>query len=102
MASVSSDDEHKPVMLFGRDLSKIPCFRNSYLYGIIGGFAVGIGHFMFTSKVTKSTHIGFGSFIVLSSAYWSLCRYNHSYTEKQMNELKELISTKKSGINDIE
>lgn len=57
-------------MFLGKDVKKIPCFRNSYLYGIIGGLSMGIGSFMFTSRTLKSTHIGFGSFVVISSAYW--------------------------------
>lgn len=57
-------------MFLGKDVSKIPCFRNSYLYGILGGFGMGLGHFMCTSRVLRSTHFGFGSFVVISSAYW--------------------------------
>lgn len=57
-------------MVLGKDVSKIPCFRNSYLYGILGGFSMGVGHFMLTSKTLKSTHVGFGSFLVISTLYW--------------------------------
>lgn len=60
----------QPYMFFGKDVSKIPCFRNSFLYGIIGGFAMGISFFMCTSRTLKSTHFGFGSFVVISSTYW--------------------------------
>lgn len=57
-------------MFLGKDIKKIPCFRNSYLYGIIGGFTMGLGYFMFTSRTLRATHFGFGSFVVISSGYW--------------------------------
>jgi len=98
MASISSDEEHKAFMFLGTDLSKIPCFRNSYLYGILGGFTTGIGYFMCTSRTLRSTHVGFGSFVAISSVYWVLCRYNYNKTEETLNELKGIIRDKKSGV----
>ncbi|XP_050533571.1 cytochrome c oxidase assembly protein COX20, mitochondrial [Daktulosphaira vitifoliae] len=97
MATVSNDDDHKPFMFLGKDVSKIPCFRNSYFYGILGGIASGLGCFMLTSKPKKAVNVGFGSFFVISTSYWILCRYNYSITEKRMNELKDVIIEKKSG-----
>lgn len=37
------DEERKHLNLFGRDVSEIPCFRNSFLYGIGGGVGMGLG-----------------------------------------------------------
>lgn len=37
-------------VIFGRDVSKIPCFRNSFLTGIYGGVGCGIASFLATSK----------------------------------------------------
>ena len=37
------DEERKHLYVFGRDVSEIPCFRNSFLYGISGGFGLGLG-----------------------------------------------------------
>lgn len=37
------DEERKHFYLFGRDVSEIPCFRNSFLYGIGSGVGVGLG-----------------------------------------------------------
>uniref|UniRef100_A0A2S2PPU0 Cytochrome c oxidase assembly protein COX20, mitochondrial n=1 Tax=Schizaphis graminum TaxID=13262 RepID=A0A2S2PPU0_SCHGA len=97
MASISSDEDHKPLMFLGKDVSRIPCFRNSFLYGIVGGFTMGIGYFLCTSRTLRSTHFGFGSFVTISSVYWCLCRYNYDNTEEKLNELKGIIKAKKSG-----
>lgn len=37
------DEERKHLYILGRDVSEIPCFRNSFLYGISGGFGMGLG-----------------------------------------------------------
>jgi len=39
------------VMIFGRDVSKIPCFKESFLYGLLGGIGCGLVTFMATSLV---------------------------------------------------
>lgn len=57
-------------MFLGKDIKTIPCFRNSNMFGIIGGFGMGIGYFLCTSQTLRATHFGFGSFIVISCAYW--------------------------------
>lgn len=62
------------LMLFGRDVSKIPCFRNSFLYGIGGGFAGGLLTFMFTSRPQLSTHSAMGVFMCVTFGYWAQCR----------------------------
>lgn len=62
------------LMLFGRDVSKIPCFRNSFLYGIGGGFAGGLLTFLFTSRPQLSTHSAMGVFMAVTFGYWGQCR----------------------------
>ena len=37
------DEERRHLHIFGRDVSEIPCFRNSFLYGIGGGFGSALG-----------------------------------------------------------
>jgi len=98
MASISSDEDHKAFMFLGKDVSKIPCFRDSYLYGIIGGFTMGIGYFLFTSRTSRATHVGAGSFVLITTGFWAFCRYNYSVTEKQIESLKTIIRDKNSGI----
>lgn len=38
------DEEKKHAYVFGRDVANIPCFRNSFLYGIGSGIGIGIGN----------------------------------------------------------
>lgn len=61
--------------VFGRDVSQIPCFRNSFLYGISGGIGVGVLTFLGTSRPHLSTHVGFGSFFCGTMVYWMACRW---------------------------
>uniref|UniRef100_A0A1A9VR22 Cytochrome c oxidase assembly protein COX20, mitochondrial n=1 Tax=Glossina austeni TaxID=7395 RepID=A0A1A9VR22_GLOAU len=67
--------------LFGRDISEIPCFRNSFLYGIGGGVGAGLLTFLSTSRTTFSTHVGFGTFFAGTLVYWyqwSLHRFEYA------------------------
>lgn len=55
-------------------MSEIPCFRNSYLYGLSGGIGIGLLTFMGTSRSMFSMHVGFSSFVVGTMSYWFWCR----------------------------
>ncbi|XP_055613910.1 cytochrome c oxidase assembly protein COX20, mitochondrial [Uranotaenia lowii] len=66
------------MVLFGKDVSQIPCFRNSFLYGISIGVAAGFLAFMRTSRPQMSCHIAFGTFFGTTLCYWFPCRYNWS------------------------
>lgn len=81
-------------MLFGRDLSRIPCFRNSYLYGISGGIGCGLIYFLLTSRVKASMDFGMASFAVITLSYWVQCRYNYSKTKFEMERVQELLRRK--------
>lgn len=78
-------------MLFGRDISQIPCFRNSYLYGISGGIGCGLLYFLLTSRVKASMDFGVASFAVITLSYWTQCRYNYSKTKMEMEKVQELL-----------
>lgn len=75
-------------MFFGRDVSKIPCFRNSFLYGISGGIGAGLTAFMFTSRPQLSSHVAMGSFSVVCLCYWFQCRYMFSQTRFEMARIR--------------
>uniref|UniRef100_A0A1B6E2A4 Cytochrome c oxidase assembly protein COX20, mitochondrial n=1 Tax=Clastoptera arizonana TaxID=38151 RepID=A0A1B6E2A4_9HEMI len=80
--------------IFGRDVSDIPCFRNSFLYGILGGFTGGLLHFLFTSKVKKSTHVGFGTFWVGTWCYWFYCRHHYNKSEAELIKVRDYLQNK--------
>ncbi|XP_054263542.1 cytochrome c oxidase assembly protein COX20, mitochondrial [Macrosteles quadrilineatus] len=82
-----NDETDNRIMLFGRDVSTIPCFRNSWLYGISSGIGSGLLYFLFTSKPKVATHFGFTSTMIVTGAYWVICRYQY---EKQVEELKKI------------
>ncbi|XP_019526211.2 cytochrome c oxidase assembly protein COX20, mitochondrial [Aedes albopictus] len=81
----------KGIVLFGKDLSQIPCFRNSFLYGISIGIGVGFLAFLKTSRPQLSSHIGFGSFCGTVLCYWFPCRYKWSKDEKEAEMLQRLM-----------
>ncbi|KAG5676846.1 hypothetical protein PVAND_006653 [Polypedilum vanderplanki] len=82
------DENRKHLYIFGRDVAEMPCFRNSFLYGIAGGIGTGLGTFMFTSRPGFSTHIGYGTFFFTTLIYWFGCRYNYSNTKFQYSKMK--------------
>ncbi|XP_058820280.1 cytochrome c oxidase assembly protein COX20, mitochondrial [Topomyia yanbarensis] len=81
----------RSVILFGRDLSQIPCFRSSFLYGISVGIAGGLAAFMKTSRPQLSTHVGFGTFMGTTLCYFFVCRYNWSKQSEHVEELQKLM-----------
>lgn len=82
---------NKSFKIFGTDVSKMPCFRNSYLYGIGGGIGIGLTYFMLTSRTKASCHFGVASFAVITLSYWTQCRYNYSKLKFDMARTQELM-----------
>lgn len=92
--NVDEDDQSKSVMLFGRDIRKIPCFKNSMLYGIYSGFATGLATFMFTSRIPLSTSMALGSYMGVSLVYWCFCRYDYVMKKYEMNDIQYVLRNK--------
>lgn len=82
------------LVLFGRDISKIPCFRESFLYGIATGVGVGIAAFLKTSRPMLSQHIGVGTFSITTMVYWSFCRYQWSKQRFDAQLLQDALKDK--------
>jgi cytochrome c oxidase assembly protein subunit 20 len=85
------DEQRKNLTIFGRNVSEMPCFRNSFLYGIGSGLGMGlgkfcqliynpiiyddvIGTFMYTSRPAFSSHVAYGTFFSTTLFYWFYCR----------------------------
>ncbi|XP_045768311.1 cytochrome c oxidase assembly protein COX20, mitochondrial [Maniola jurtina] len=88
------EEKKKGLVLFGRDLSKIPCFRESFLYGIASGVGVGVASFLKTSKPLLSQHIGVGTFAITTLVYWSYCRYEWSRQRFDAQLMQEALKDK--------
>ncbi|TGZ56777.1 cytochrome c oxidase assembly protein COX20, mitochondrial [Temnothorax longispinosus] len=85
------DDQSKAVMLFGRDIRKIPCFKQSMLSGIYGGLAAGLATFLFTSRVKLSTNVALGSYMGVVVVYWCYCRYNYVVQKHALQDLQNVL-----------
>ncbi|XP_014474275.1 PREDICTED: uncharacterized protein LOC106744217 isoform X2 [Dinoponera quadriceps] len=64
-------NQSKEVILFGRDIRKVPCFKNSILFGIYSGLATGLATFMFTSRVKLASNVAMGSYQALRHKHFS-------------------------------
>lgn len=91
IGNINEDDQSKAVMLFGRDIRKIPCFKDSQLYGIYSGFATGLVTFMFTSRTRLSTIMTLGSYCCVSLTYFCYCRYNYAMTKYAIYDVQSII-----------
>lgn len=82
------------LVIFGRDVSKIPCFRESFLYGITSGVGVGLAAFIKTSKPLLAQHIGFGTFTMSTLIIWSYCRWQWSKQRFDAQLLQDALKDK--------
>lgn len=81
----------RELVVFGKDLGNVPCFRNSFLYGISGGFGTGIVTFALSSKIKTATKTGFYSYVGITLSYWIYCRYNYTMTKFKYTQLKHAM-----------
>lgn len=80
--------------MFGRDLSKIPCFRESFLYGMGTGVGMALVTFLKTSKPMLSQHVGVGMFSLSTMVYWSYCRWCWSQERFDAQMLQDALKDK--------
>ncbi|XP_035740438.1 cytochrome c oxidase assembly protein COX20, mitochondrial-like [Vespa mandarinia] len=74
-AIVQREEDRKPVIIFGRNIAEIPCFRNSFLYGISSGIGGGLLAFLFTSRPKLAMHCTMATYFNVTIGYWFYCRY---------------------------
>lgn len=96
------NDPSKAIMLFGRDIRKIPCFKNSMLYGIYSGFTAGLATFMLTSRIQLATHVIVGSYMGVATVYWCFCRYTYVKNKYAITELQQMIKAQYKNIEEKE
>ncbi|XP_071454587.1 cytochrome c oxidase assembly protein COX20, mitochondrial [Hetaerina americana] len=88
---MSTPENSNKILLFGRDLESIPCFRSSLLYGISGGIGAGLVYFMFTSKTRIASHVAVSSFCGITLTYWFCCRYDYAKKKFAISQLQPVL-----------
>ncbi|XP_060781383.1 cytochrome c oxidase assembly protein COX20, mitochondrial [Neoarius graeffei] len=95
MAEQEPGSENQDVKLLGiLDVGKIPCAREAILYGAGGSAVAGLVHFLATSRVKRSFHVGMAGFMLTTLASWFSCRYNNARLRMQQKMIQEGIKNK--------
>ncbi|KAM8809420.1 cytochrome c oxidase assembly protein COX20, mitochondrial [Eudromia elegans] len=95
MADEGDSEPEKPFKLLGfLDVKNVPCARESILYGSVGSFVVGLGHFVATSRVRRSCDFAVGSFVCTMLGYWFYCRYNYAQHRIRQRMIREGMKNK--------
>ncbi|WWC86050.1 uncharacterized protein L201_000921 [Kwoniella dendrophila CBS 6074] len=78
----------KPIEDF-ENIGKIPCARNSLLYGIAGGTGLGAVRFLGSRKPWVAANWAVGSFILISAFQWEMCNRARRKELAQMRAITE-------------
>ena len=74
-----AEDEEEPerrgLMFFGTDVSKIPCFKHSFMYAIGSGMLTGVAYNLAFSRTPYK--LAFGVYTSVLFGYWFVCRYDY-------------------------
>ncbi|GAM23043.1 hypothetical protein SAMD00019534_062180 [Acytostelium subglobosum LB1] len=65
--------------------ARIPCFKDSLIYGIGSGVGVTFFTSIFTSKPPmRAADFGVLTFLLVSGSYWPICNYNKQVQERRV------------------
>uniref|UniRef100_A0A2K6GPW3 Cytochrome c oxidase assembly protein COX20, mitochondrial n=1 Tax=Propithecus coquereli TaxID=379532 RepID=A0A2K6GPW3_PROCO len=85
----------KPFKLRGiLDVANVPCAWDSVLYGSLGSVVAGLGHFLLTSRIRRSSDVGVGGLILVTLGCWFHCRYKYAKQRIQERIAREGIKNK--------
>ncbi|XP_030854840.1 cytochrome c oxidase assembly protein COX20, mitochondrial [Strongylocentrotus purpuratus] len=87
------EDESKSESLLSRvtgEIHRVPCMRTALLYGVGGGFSVGLVTFLLTSRVKRSTDMGILSLVAVTLGSFTYCRYTRAKMMIQQRRFREL------------
>ena len=76
-------------MIFGQDATKVPCFRNTFLYSISSGIGVGLATFLMTSRSKLALNVGFGTYFIVGIGYWIKCRYRYTMQKFYVSQMQD-------------
>ncbi|KAI8049194.1 hypothetical protein BDF22DRAFT_193206 [Syncephalis plumigaleata] len=75
-----------------RNIGKVPCGRDSLLYGIGGGLAVGAGRFIVKRKAMTASNWAVGAFAIISIGCWEWCNYQRLQHAKKVGVVVEKLN----------
>ena len=82
-------DERKGFMFNGHDLSKVPCFKNSFMYGIGSGTLVGVAYNLALSR--NPFKLAFCTYGLVTFGYFGVCRWNYRKSEQEMKKIRHAM-----------
>lgn len=95
MSGEGEETQKKGFRLLGiLDVQNVPCAREAVLYGAGGALATGLLHFLATSRVRRSYHVGFAGFMVTTLGSWFYCRMNNAKLRVQQRMIQEGLRNK--------
>ncbi|XP_034754053.1 cytochrome c oxidase assembly protein COX20, mitochondrial [Etheostoma cragini] len=95
MAEEEQETKTKGFRLLGiLDVQKTPCARDAVLHGAGGSLAVGLLHFLATSRVRRSFDVGFAGFMLTTLGSWFYCRMNNAKLRLQQRMIQDGIKNK--------
>uniref|UniRef100_A0A8C6UU78 Cytochrome c oxidase assembly protein COX20, mitochondrial n=1 Tax=Neogobius melanostomus TaxID=47308 RepID=A0A8C6UU78_9GOBI len=95
MSGEGEDADKKGFRLLGiLDVQNVPCARESLLYGTGGALAVGLLHFLATSRVRRSYDVGFAGFLATTLGSWFYCRINNAKLRVQERVIQQGLRNK--------
>ncbi|GAU97491.1 hypothetical protein RvY_08775 [Ramazzottius varieornatus] len=100
----AQEKKKSSLKLFGKSISDIPCFREAFLYGIVGGLGVGIASFLFTSRVGRSLDFTVYSYAAITAGTWCYCRYEKAHRHLELLRFKHEMKTRAltEGVTDTD
>uniref|UniRef100_A0A6M2E2C6 Cytochrome c oxidase assembly protein COX20, mitochondrial n=1 Tax=Amblyomma tuberculatum TaxID=48802 RepID=A0A6M2E2C6_9ACAR len=90
-ADGEDNTSRKRVKLMGRYIDEIPCFKQVFTASILGGFGIGLGTFMLTSRPRRAADMAVLSFLGITWCYWCYCRYQYSRMNFEFRKLQRQI-----------
>ncbi|ORY03381.1 hypothetical protein K493DRAFT_311746 [Basidiobolus meristosporus CBS 931.73] len=71
---------------------KMPCFRDSVLYGIGSGTGIGVGHFLLKKNIKSACNWAVGGFALVSIISWEVCQYQRRV---KLHQIETIVNTLK-------
>ncbi|KAI1443217.1 hypothetical protein F5Y02DRAFT_225904 [Annulohypoxylon stygium] len=76
------------------DIHQIPCARESFMTGIVGGSVVGAVRYMAGRRIPKAANWAFGAFFISSIVQWEYCRAQRAREYAAMARAIEIMDKK--------